>query len=397
MIKNAFMMVATEYAEANLRSLRMLTTPFEVAVIISGDYANEKGFTENHISQLEKMGFTTDVIHIPNGMDYKNIYEIKYHIDSWLDQNQPRKVIINNTGGSKLTAIAIDRITCERKNCNAYYQSIHDEILWYDFDPQTKKYQYNIKTQNDVNTRLQDAGFSIKHSDFNHINALFFHYANALVSMLADDKETTLAFISYINQQLTTIKSKKVIENDAVNIGITLKNLSDDFRKRLAELSKQSDYELFKIVGHAELVLNNADVLDLMKGGWLEIYTVFCAISAAHVDLSQASLNTEITKNGVKNEMDVILSKLNSLYLFECKTSNFGTQTNNKLNKLNDILYKLHSVSQEIGIQAKPAFVSLYKINYQTVIKRANYKNIRLFHGDDILNLKSLLEEWFNE
>lgn len=386
-------MVATEHAEANLRSLRYFNATFDMALIIYGDYAKEKGFVTHHLAQLQKMKRKVATLHLADGIDFKNVHAIKRSIETWLDENQPKRVIFNNTGGSKLTAIAIDRITQERQNCNAYYQSINDTMLWYDFAPE-QRYEFAIAPQNDIATRLQDAGFEIKNSDVMTMDVAFFNYANELMKIMADDYEYALKFISYINKQLHNKQTRIISDNQVAN-ALVLDIDNNRYFQTIADIAQATNQQLFRLYDTNKLFIEHPEAHALMQGGWLEIFTVYCSATTSGVDFSQVSLNVEIIKDDLMNEIDVVLSKEQKLFLFECKTVNFSRKHDKNMMKLNDIIYKLSHLTRKIGLQAHPVIVSLHSVN-DAILSRAKVNDIEVIHGKQMVDLSKRLQQLIN-
>jgi hypothetical protein len=127
-----------------------------------------------------------------------------------------------------------------------------------------------------------------------------------------------------------------------------------------------------------------------LGGFWLEEY-LFNLIKA---------LNPDDVRNGVRikqtdrcqqtNELDILLVHNNRLLAIECKTLSMGTKYSND----NEILYKLHSVSDDLrGLYGKTLLVSA-KNPSPKVIQRAQCKGIALIGPDKLPLLAEKIKDW---
>ncbi len=104
--------------------------------------------------------------------------------------------------------------------------------------------------------------------------------------------------------------------------------------------------------------------LEYLTGGWFEEY-VFYQIKK-YVKPQDIAINVKISRNGLRhnNELDVVFTKGNKLFVIECKT---GVQTERLFN---EIVYKLCAVSEALlGVSCHSYIFSLKKDD-DNVLKR---------------------------
>ena len=110
-------------------------------------------------------------------------------------------------------------------------------------------------------------------------------------------------------------------------------------------------------------VLNRSE-LEYLTGGWFEEYVYYQV--KKFIKPQDIAINVKITRNGLKhnNELDVVFTKGNKLFVIECKT---GVQTERLFN---EIVYKLCAVSESLlGVSCYSYIFSLKKDD-DNVLKR---------------------------
>lgn len=132
------------------------------------------------------------------------------------------------------------------------------------------------------------------------------------------------------------------------------------------------------------------DTACYLGGFWLEEY-LFDVIKA---------LNPDDVRNGVRiqqtdrcqqiNELDILVVHNNRLLAIECKTLRMGTEYSND----NEILYKLHSVSDDLrGLFGTTLLVSAQRPS-DKVIQRAKCKRIDLISPAELPSLAEKIKHW---
>jgi hypothetical protein len=135
------------------------------------------------------------------------------------------------------------------------------------------------------------------------------------------------------------------------------------------------------------------DAACYLGGFWLEEY-LFNVIEA---------LNPDDVRNGVRiqqtdrcqqtNELDILVVHNIRLLAIECKTLRMGVSSDND----NKILYKLHSVSDDLrGLYGKTMLVSAQRPS-DRVIQRANCKGIALISPEELPLLAEKVKHWMDK
>ena len=112
-----------------------------------------------------------------------------------------------------------------------------------------------------------------------------------------------------------------------------------------------------------ESVLSSSE-LEYLTGGWFEEYVYYQV--KKYIKPQDLTINVTISRHGLKhsNELDVVFTKGNKLFVIECKT---GVQTERLFN---EIVYKLCAISEALlGVSCYSYIFSLRKDN-DNVLKR---------------------------
>ncbi len=105
-----------------------------------------------------------------------------------------------------------------------------------------------------------------------------------------------------------------------------------------------------KIVG---TILINKDTVDFLTGGWLEEFC-FNEINSLKDEgiIDDAAINASLSKkNGTDNEIDVIFTSKNKIYMIECKSLQQKHDANS------EIFYKIYSIQDKVGRLATKSFL----------------------------------------
>lgn len=121
--------------------------------------------------------------------------------------------------------------------------------------------------------------------------------------------------------------------------------------------------------------------IDYLTGGWFEEYVYFMV--KASVDPDDIVIGVYISRDGVahNNELDVVFSKNNQLYVIECKTGVDSTRM------FNEIVYKACALREVLlGTTCKSYIFSLIRDNDGHLHQVARLMGVRLYDRDDIVN-----------
>ena len=129
----------------------------------------------------------------------------------------------------------------------------------------------------------------------------------------------------------------------------------------------------------------NRDELDYLTGGWFEEYTYY--LVKKYIKPQDIALNVKISRNGVRhnNELDVVFTKGNKLFVIECKT---GVQTERMFN---EIVYKLCAVSEALlGVSCYSFIFSLKKDDDNMLKRIASNMDISFIDHEILLSPRKL-------
>jgi hypothetical protein len=131
------------------------------------------------------------------------------------------------------------------------------------------------------------------------------------------------------------------------------------------------------------------------NGEWLEtlVHSTVRQIRKDMPTIQDHSLNVQVYRQlgdkEVRNELDVASVVNNKLHIIECKTKGMRDDGD-------DTLYKLESLRDLLGgLQARAMLVSFRPLRHNDII-RAKDLGLALIGPDELKNLKSQLELWFD-
>lgn len=127
------------------------------------------------------------------------------------------------------------------------------------------------------------------------------------------------------------------------------------------------------------------DELEYLTGGWFEEYVYYLVIK--HINPDDAAIGVKISRAGVRhnNELDVIFTKGNKLFVIECKT---GVQTERLFN---EIVYKLCAIKEALlGVSCYSYIFSLKKDDSNDLKRIAENMGITFVDHDILLTPRKL-------
>lgn len=149
----------------------------------------------------------------------------------------------------------------------------------------------------------------------------------------------------------------------------------------------------------------NKKVKEFLNGGWLEDYTyneikdithiqdILCNADVANHKYQRNKNEYSPENKGNKNEFDITFIAKNKLHIIECKTLLMDKGAGVKAE---DILYKLETLKDYGGLMTKKCLVSYFEVPEQ-IKNRANYLNIEIIQGKDLLRLKEKVQNWIGK
>ncbi|OQY16109.1 MAG: hypothetical protein B6I36_10930 [Desulfobacteraceae bacterium 4572_35.1] len=274
-----------------------------------------------------------------------------------LTQYSASTIAVNVTGGNKLMAMAAFLESWSR-NLPTFYIDTASDTLWLLGE---RSQQFPLPDLLKVKLYLQAYGYSLVSCE------------GKSIPELVDD----------CDQWSSSIK--------ALNCYASMANKSLSQLQRLLE--KFEGNGLLSLSGD-RLVFANESSRVYSNGGWLEQH-VFGVVQQLKLDgrIRDVTLNGVIEDpRGVKNEIDVMFTARNRLFLIECKTKNMNLESS----RVDDMVYKLESLKGLVGGLFGQAMVVSYLPVPSADRKRCRSYGIELVDGRKVKELRSQLCQWID-
>lgn len=152
-------------------------------------------------------------------------------------------------------------------------------------------------------------------------------------------------------------------------------------------------------------VLTKNDIVYL-TGGWFEEFVHNKVKKEFNLSDDKISTGLNISKNGVPNELDVVFTFENNIYVIECKTSVYYFENGKKKTTIGDFVYKSDSLQSELGLNPVSAIATLSALrdnigNFNPIvkphIKRAEQYGISIIAFAELTSGKSFKEMLNNQ
>lgn len=247
--------------------------------------------------------------------------------------NREDKFLVNLTAGTKIMAIGV----------YDFFKNLNSEIIYipigkshyYRLYPGAKTSGEPIKYRIGVKDYLTGYGISIK-------NPKKIHQITYSIT------DTRSFFDFYINQDNDSLMAL----NDLRGFRGKKKLMLSDVGKRLRMLLCECPIRKFK-----ETQELRKYEMKYLTGDWFEEYVYLLLKEYLSLDDDAIALGVQIERENVNNEIDIMFTRENRLYVIECKTSIYDS--NQEKNILNDTLYKLSALKKDFGLFVKPYLFTL--------------------------------------
>lgn len=380
---------ATAQTLANYHTIWHLAnhkTDIDHIVIISTEFSRKKNFVANLMALLQnnvqfEQNFAVSELFLPNGIEENNLFEIKKLIHDWLIAHQPKSVIFNVTGGTKLISIAQDQLALQyRANTECIYQNMKGELVWY-LREDPKKSIFKISQPSDIQIYLAAYGYQKlpKETSLLKLPAKQLEYILTMLSFLQADFDKACRLVTVLNGCCAKNDKKQYpyyakVDNPKIDYSDWLTNLSN---------LPNAYFEYDSL--NQTIRVDSEENLYFVMGNWFEVLVGYQYLMAfdQKIDI-HASVN--YTLNKMPNEIDVAFIHGGYFYYVECKTIKWNKADGIK--DLNRNISHLDSTGDVAGLGSKKVFVSLYPVP-DKVILNAHNKNIHIIHGKAILDPQS--------
>lgn len=331
-MKKILLSILSDHLIPNYITYKHLEAEVDEHLLISTKKTEDNGVLQNFVSLIQNKPHEVICLDDPN--EYYQIYKLLQ------SKNIPtqEKYIVNITGGTKITSLAIFDFFTSLPNVKIVYAPIDKPIL------------LQIYPQKDVNEAIK---FTLSLEEYLRLYGYFINQSNTLY---ATPKKTKALF-------------EQVAANNynAMSVQCIRQVIKAKSNKKQEETPEQIYY----------------------CGGWFEEYIYNTLKSKLNLRDDQIALNVRIRKDknvgAPINECDVMYVKDNKLYVVECKSS-IGTKSEFKI-KMEGFLYKLASLVKEMGLRVNPILAAAALLEHNdAIVKRADILKIKLLGAERYQN-----------
>ncbi len=292
-----------------------------------------------------------------------------------LNLRQEGRILYSNvTGGTKPMSLALFETAylTESDGSKAYYIDLNNHLSWLIPSGQDSQILQNrIKLKHFLKVR----GFELEESDNCVIDS---RKTKKLTDFIVQNSNKFRKALAQLNYFAMTAKDDKRLCSKEYQGNEVFEELIDELVHS-------------KLVARTEdgkLIFTSEVARFYCNGGWLEEYLYYCVRDiATKKAIREIQLGVKVVREGVRNEIDLMVLLNNRVVMIECKTYKADN-----IDEVNSSLYKLDDLTQKIGgATALGVFVSLNKIE-KANIKRARQYGIDIISGEQLVNMKQKLE-----
>lgn len=293
------------------------------------------------------------------------------------------KYWVNLAGGTRYMALAVQQVF-EDFDSEFYYANIEDnQIIKSKFDDNIYNgddYSYEIKHRLSVKEYLDI--HDMEHDIYRAKEPIRpFHNAQFMFKLFVENK---------LKRDWRTFNILREFYRDCDDVPI------QDIIRPKQNINPLPKFERFlkkiRFVPENPGILNKYE-LDWLTGGWFEEYTYYIAKEAVSPDDIKMAFRIWVGKDKERmNELDVIFTKNNKLFVIECKT---GIQTGSMFNQ---IVYKACALKEALlGVYCNSYIFTLKEDDHKDVMERlAANMDIRLVDKDILTDPEAIENEWMH-
>lgn len=317
-----------------------------------------------------------DEIVLKNDVDELSYEKICRAVLAKLDHNT--NYCVNLAGGTRYMALAVQQVF-EKYNAQFFYvqveenlivQSVFDDGIYNNDD-----LFYPIKYKMTIAEYLHAHEIQHKLLDYDHVPIRSCTEATSFFEMFSQNK------LTYEDLEVMELLRIHYRGRKRININ-KVETSCDNNRPAVPHLSA--------FLNHLHFIPKNngmlyRDELEYLTGGWFEEYVYYLVKS--YIVPDDLALGVKISRAGVKhnNELDVIFTKGNKLFVIECKT---GVQTERLFN---EIVYKLCAIKEALlGVSCYSYIFSLKKDESNDLKRIAENMGIVFIDNDILLTPRKL-------
>lgn len=297
--------------------------------------------------------------------------------------NYDTEYCVNLAGGTRYMALAVQQVF-ERFNTEFFYVQVEENMIVKSvFDNRINNnddYFYPISYRMNIAEYLEAHEINHDLAPYTHKPIRFREEAEYIFNLftqnvLSDQDYETMELLRTYYRNMRHIKIKVVQEKGYYNYppvpGLTdFLNTFDFVSDRLGVLSKRE--------------------VEYLTGGWFEEYVYY--LVRKRIKPQDIALGVRIWRRNVNhnNELDVVFTKGNKLFVIECKT---GVQTK----QFNEVVYKLCAISEALLGVSCCSFIFSLKPDETDVLKKvAKNMDITFIDRGILTSRKKLRKELAN-
>jgi hypothetical protein len=288
--------------------------------------------------------------------------------------NKEDDFIINLTGGTKMMSLAV-YLYFKDITEKIYYKPIRSDLIRSVSNDEIYK---AVKTQITVFDYLNSYGVKSKaKSEFQKSN-ITIEIFNSYLEGSIDFNIIELLRINYrSNKDIYRIKSIEQTFDD----GLRIENLAE-FMNHLGFNNKTDEDSII-----------TKEEINFLTGGWYEEFTYNLIKEKLGLDDEHIKLGVNLEKSDyvLNNDLDVVFTFNNNLYVVECKTA---MSINEKISTslFNETIYKASALRAKFGLNVKNLLFTLSNMTHPNIdyVDRAKVMNIDLYERKFFIDLSKL-------
>lgn len=347
--------------------------PKEVVLLVSEAMQTQAGY----LKELYK-NFQIKVSEILL-KDAYDIAEIESKLQALRDEHYGQSIALNVTGGTKLMAIAAQKVFADLDLPVFYVQPDTSEILMVSPTYSRNEIESSIRLEN----YLLAHGFKIENEVCRQLPDLKKH---------VDLTQKILASIGRYSDAIGTVN--KWISDAGKNVELRLSIAQHDLGSNVKDLlDLYQEYGLLTW-NRSAIQFKDEKSRVYINGGWLEEY-VFAQLNKVS-GIQDKACNLQVVREDAKanskgknNEFDIAFIARNHLHIIECKTKNMKAEHAGS----DETVYKLDSLAGVGGLMTKKYLISYKELDAATKT-RAKDLGVFCISGKELQNLGARLQSW---
>ncbi|MFA0465415.1 DUF1887 family CARF protein [Vibrio breoganii] len=323
-------------------------------ILLVTERIRRSGNAENIAAALKSSSVKVECIDLDRGDSWDDIQQ---SLERVIAENSGKTIAFNANGGTKPMAMAAFEV-CYNESIPVFYVD-GNNIDWL-YQPKSLSLEpETVRKSLNMNMYFASHGYEIVEQQnlkrSSEINNLIDNWAER-------DNEKEVATLNFL--------AKNAENSLKVKVDYSKLPKNNQVTDLVYELE---DCEMLTFKDGELIVFNSEEDRFFANGGWYELHVtrileqinkdkfegrgkVIPSVTFRSKGMSQKHQN-------VKNEFDVVFLLENRLFAFECKTADLSSNTHSETNRVDDAVYKLGTMLDNLGgLNSKGAIVSYRKV-----------------------------------